>query len=498
MKKIHKIIAIIIIIALIIANIYFFEKHVASADALTASMIGATAYSLMTDWGVSFTSSSASASGMNSWMTNQVEDYVNSRGGSIVSLFGSEILRVTAGKLVVGQQIYNGVKDFVNWLGDKFGNSGTVNLSTGQISGDFVPDFDRSNEYDGQTIPSGIGVGYTDYVDQSLDSSYVTSGYTSAFYYQGGYSKGTFPTTGLPSAYNGQFDLYYSNGYVYFRAYIHNLKTGIVTGYNSKSLRYSGTLPNKLSSDWTNFTYPSVLNPDKEWVGDYGASPDTNLDQLIGQIYQDVADNNLDVDGEIVDIPVPGPTPVPAPTPVIDVLDGINTQIGQLDGIGNDIGNIADNLDDLGALQEEAVDALEGIQEGIGTQTGILGGINTKVGSIDQTLTGTQDAVNDISDTLTDALDVPSAQESSDYKFDLSTLFPFCIPFDIARMLRAFDGAAAAPHFQIPIVISSIGFSYTLDLDFQMFDPVAAVLRQVELIAFAIALAYATSKVIRW
>lgn len=77
-------------------------------------------------------------------------------------------------------------------------------------------------------------------------------------------------------------------------------------------------------------------------------------------------------------------------------------------------------------------------------------------------------------------------------------LFPFCIPFDIYNMLKALDASPTAPHVQLPFVIQSIGFSYLLDLDFSAFDPVAAIMRQMELICYGLALAWATSKVIKW
>ena len=98
---------------------YFHTK--ASADGLTASIIAGCSYALMDSWGISFTAGNASSFGMSGFMTQQVESYVNSHGGSIVSLFGGEMAAECCWEnLVVGYELYNGVKDFVEWLSDAY------------------------------------------------------------------------------------------------------------------------------------------------------------------------------------------------------------------------------------------------------------------------------------------------------------------------------------------------------------------------------------------
>ena len=55
--------------------------------------------------------------------------------------------------------------------------------------------------------------------------------------------------------------------------------------------------------------------------------------------------------------------------------------------------------------------------------------------------------------------------------------------------------------FKLPFVIESIGFSYTIDLDFSAFDQVAAVNASNGVNCICIALAWATkqsNKVVRW
>lgn len=105
---------------------------------------------------------------------------------------------------------------------------------------------------------------------------------------------------------------------------------------------------------------------------------------------------------------------------------------------------------------------------------------------------------SEISEAIKDVTATPDAQQLPNFKFDLRELFPFCIPFDIYRLLSSFDAQPQAPHVQLPIVIDSIGFSYNLDLDFSAWDPVAQAMRTAELIVYAIGLAWATGKVIKW
>lgn len=81
------------------------------------------------------------------------------------------------------------------------------------------------------------------------------------------------------------------------------------------------------------------------------------------------------------------------------------------------------------------------------------------------------------------------------YSIDLRDFFPFCIPFDIYDMLNLLSGSREAPvvrwRFYVPSVVDT-----EIEIDLSPFDPVAQVLRTVELLAFALALAFGTKKLL--
>lgn len=84
------------------------------------------------------------------------------------------------------------------------------------------------------------------------------------------------------------------------------------------------------------------------------------------------------------------------------------------------------------------------------------------------------------------------------YSIDLRDFFPFCIPFDLYDMLHLMSGSRAAPqvHWEFYAPGPNGMQTYNLDLDFSVLDPVASVLRTMELLAFGFALALATKKLL--
>lgn len=520
MKK--KIISVILIIILIF-SVVFISRNKVYADPFTAGQIASTSYALFNSWGISFTATNASASGMSNFMTNEIESYVNSRGGSISDVFIGDIAVDVAGKLVVAQDMYNSILTFGEWLKDKYSlSSEDFSLCNGFIDGKEIGKDTASPEV---IQDSGL---YPIYGSPKTNTHGVTF-YQSAKLYNGPYLVSTQTITGNYGWSLGYSIDYYGNQ-VRLLLPRYSVSDGIYRGVNAFPVATTGQFPVTDSLSWNGSDYiePTVLNPDKEWTGTIGgySVPDTNLDQLLGNIDQAVADNNLVVDGEVIDIPIPTPTPVPIDpgTPLGDVpWEGLDTNLQNLYDQGlEEIGKIGEAQDAItdsiydqtGALEGAIADnagvvsgaidqAVSDVNQGLQTQTGALSGaigqavsdvtdaINTQTEALSETAAATAAATEDIADALED--------ESINWrKFDLRGLFPFCIPFDIYNMLQAFDAAPIAPHVQLPFVIESIGFSYTIDLDFSGFDQVAAVMRQMELIVYGIALAWATSKVIKW
>lgn len=87
---------------------------------------------------------------------------------------------------------------------------------------------------------------------------------------------------------------------------------------------------------------------------------------------------------------------------------------------------------------------------------------------------------------------------AADYRVDLKSIFPFCIPFDFIALLKALDAKPRAPCFTFPVVIPALGYREDVKLDLSIFDDVAKVMRTCEKVSFLIFLMFVTSKVIRW
>ena len=87
---------------------------------------------------------------------------------------------------------------------------------------------------------------------------------------------------------------------------------------------------------------------------------------------------------------------------------------------------------------------------------------------------------------------------ATDYKVELSGIFPFCIPFDFIALLRTLDAEPRAPCFTFPVVIPALSYREDVKLDLAIFDDVAKVIRLCEKVSFILFLMFVTSKVIRW
>ena len=97
--------------------------------------------------------------------------------------------------------------------------------------------------------------------------------------------------------------------------------------------------------------------------------------------------------------------------------------------------------------------------------------------------------------------DVDVPKDLGSYTFaGLEKLFPFCLPFDLIDFIGVLDADPEAPHFSIPIKIpTSTGWgTYDIDIDLSKFDQIAALMRQMETLAFVVGLIMITrQKMIR-
>lgn len=101
-------------------------------------------------------------------------------------------------------------------------------------------------------------------------------------------------------------------------------------------------------------------------------------------------------------------------------------------------------------------------------------------------------------DTKTDT-DTKEDEDLDKYKIKVIDIFPFCIPFDIYRFFSCLAADPVAPKFTIPVITeNSFGIpEYSIEIDFAMFDTVAAILRKMELLGFCVGLAIVTNKLIK-
>ncbi len=80
---------------------------------------------------------------------------------------------------------------------------------------------------------------------------------------------------------------------------------------------------------------------------------------------------------------------------------------------------------------------------------------------------------------------------------DLTTLFPFCIPFDLIRVFKLFKAEAKAPYWEIPIKSDNFNIDYTFKIDFSQFETLAQVFRILEVVGFILGLVLVTRALIK-
>lgn len=92
-----------------------------------------------------------------------------------------------------------------------------------------------------------------------------------------------------------------------------------------------------------------------------------------------------------------------------------------------------------------------------------------------------------------------SGAPSKDMEFfalDLKEFFPFCIPFDLYDFFTCLNADPVAPVIEWVIPLPG-GDTYPLELDLSTFDPVAQLLRRLQLLLFCVGLAFKTRDLIK-
>lgn len=207
---------------------------------------------------------------------------------------------------------------------------------------------------------------------------------------------------------------------------------------------------------------------------------------------------------------------------VLDIMHRNIDNVGDTDiQTGSDIsvdvgGNTAERVFDISSTDTE-ID--------FGTAISSLGYANTdelctaiEIGAVDisdvrsaadvvsDTYISTEDIVTDIElvETIPEddtkesvsVADVTTDSSAEEYKVALIDIFPFCIPFDIYNLFSALVAEPEAPSFEWKFFL--FGEDYAIMIDLSIFDTVASILRNMELIVFILGLALLTPKVIKW
>lgn len=96
--------------------------------------------------------------------------------------------------------------------------------------------------------------------------------------------------------------------------------------------------------------------------------------------------------------------------------------------------------------------------------------------------------------------DAPATdEEAAPYTADLTTVFPFCIPFDLIRAFKVLSAEGEAPVYKMPLKIDykSIHVSEAWQIDMSDFASVIQILRVMETLGFIVGLILVTRKLIR-
>lgn len=98
--------------------------------------------------------------------------------------------------------------------------------------------------------------------------------------------------------------------------------------------------------------------------------------------------------------------------------------------------------------------------------------------------------------TPSDTVNWPSASDLSLPQL-IASKFPFCLPFDVIRLVSLLDAKPKAPVFKLPLKYSTV-MDEEIVLDVSQWDDVIKVVRWGELIVFVAALIYVTRNYIKW
>lgn len=78
---------------------------------------------------------------------------------------------------------------------------------------------------------------------------------------------------------------------------------------------------------------------------------------------------------------------------------------------------------------------------------------------------------------------------------DITTLFPFCIPFDLARLIKGMQAKKAPPVFHFEYKFKKINYTFKVDVDLSDYEKYISIFRSGMMISYVIGLMFLTVRV---
>lgn len=121
----------------------------------------------------------------------------------------------------------------------------------------------------------------------------------------------------------------------------------------------------------------------------------------------------------------------------------------------------------------------------------------TPVDKIGDVVIDTDIPIDDVIDDTTTP-DPPKDDNNNKLKYDgWTTIFPFCIPFDLVRCFEVLKAKPVAPEWEYTLKVDSLNFEYTFHLNFDKVRPLVTIFRTGVLLTFIVGLILVTRNIIK-